>query len=76
MTTPEQTIHAAAEQAGCKAEIVQETALKWCNTWQTYMPHIWTSQGWQCPCGELNTEGTDNTLRGSLEDAGFGPGIL
>jgi hypothetical protein len=54
----------------------QETTLRFCNTWQTDMPHIWTSQGWQCECGELNTEGTDNTLRRSLDDAGFGTGIL
>lgn len=48
-----QAIHNAAAQAGCKAEIVQETTVKWCNTWQPPMRHERTSQGWQCMCGEL-----------------------
>lgn len=51
-------IHYVARQHNVKAEILQETRLLWCNTWGTWMPHTRTSQGWQCPCGELMKEET------------------
>ena len=52
----------------------KQTRPLWCNTWQTWMPHVETSEGWVCACGELHVEaeGTDNSLSGSLREAGFG----